>query len=405
MVKVNWINNGTSLYRKQEGVLTVSDVIPKAVYEVGADDNGWYLSRTAEEFTFPYKLYGLENEFMEHVIKTYENTKGNLGVLCNGIRGTGKTVCCKIIANRLNLPVVIVKSFGPSNPSLMSYLSSLNFDCIFFFDEFEKQFNDKDCSILQFMDGIYSSEFRRVFLLTTNMLNVNENLLTRPSRIRYVKQFGNLAKEIVEEYLDDNLKDNSNREALLEYIDTLTISTIDILKAVVEEVNIHGIQRFLEMKKIFNVSYGEYHYRTTVAYIDTDYADDDDKIKNYSIAEFVKEYEYYDKRFKIDGEYRDEMAAAKDKAEKIEIEKKYAPMRRLTGRFTTQAITSEKAWTKFVPGDKFADGTIVGISLDKYVIVTKRGSYLYFFYIENPTEKPSLYNPEKYDTRAYAYLM
>ena len=405
MNKVNWINNGTSVYRRQEGTLTVSDILPKAVYEVGIDDNGWFLVRTTDQFSFPYKLYGLENEFIEHVLKTYQSTSGNMGILCNGLRGTGKTVCCKVIANKVNLPVVIVKSFGPDNSGLMSYLSSLNFDCVFFFDEFEKQFNEKDCSILQFMDGIYNSDFRRLFLLTTNELNVNENLLTRPSRIRYVKEFGNLAKEIVEEYLDDNLKDNSNRELLLEYIDTLTISTIDILKAIVEEVNIHGIQKFLEMKKIFNVSYGEYRYRTTEAVIDTDYADEDEKIKNYSIAEFMREYQYFDNRFKIDAQYRDEMEIAKDKAEKVEIEQKYAPLRRLTAHFSTDTVTCEKAWTKLVPGDVFDYNLVVAVSLDKHVIVTKNNEYLHFYYIENPTEKPSLYNPSNYDAKAYGYLM
>lgn len=44
-------------------------------------------------------------------------------------------------------------------------------------------------------------------LLTTNNLYVNENLIGRPSRIRYKKTFGNLQPEVVQEYLDDNLKE------------------------------------------------------------------------------------------------------------------------------------------------------------------------------------------------------
>lgn len=56
------------------------------------------------------------------------------------------------------------------------------------------------------MDGVFNSPYRRVFLLTTNNLYVNENLIGRPSRIRYKKTFGNLQPEVVQEYLDDNLK-------------------------------------------------------------------------------------------------------------------------------------------------------------------------------------------------------
>ena len=82
---------------------------------------------------------------------------------------------------------------------------------------------------------------RKVFILTTNTLDVNENLIGRPGRIRYVKQFGNLTEKAINEFLDDNLKEQSNRKAVLRVIDTLAISTIDILKCVVEEINLNGV--------------------------------------------------------------------------------------------------------------------------------------------------------------------
>ena len=41
--------------------------------------------------------------------------------------------------------------------------------------------------------------------MTTNNLSVNENLLSRPSRIRYLKEFGNLSLDAINNYLDDNL--------------------------------------------------------------------------------------------------------------------------------------------------------------------------------------------------------
>lgn len=51
---------------------------------------GFYLSKIAESFTFDYKLYGLNQKFIDYVLRTYENTTGNLGVLLDGIKGTGK---------------------------------------------------------------------------------------------------------------------------------------------------------------------------------------------------------------------------------------------------------------------------------------------------------------------------
>lgn len=74
---------------------------------------------------------------------------------------------------------------GDTNGKLIKYLSTaIDFDCIFFFDEYEKEFKNSS-DVLSFMDGTYNSIYRKVFLLTTNELNVDPNLLGRPSRIRY----------------------------------------------------------------------------------------------------------------------------------------------------------------------------------------------------------------------------
>ena len=47
-------------------------------------------------------------------------------------------------------------------------------------------------------------------------------------------------EKAVSDYLDDNLKDESKRIPVLRIVDILEISTIDILKSIVDEVNIHG---------------------------------------------------------------------------------------------------------------------------------------------------------------------
>lgn len=47
--------------------------------------------------------------------------------------------------------------------------------------------------------------------------------------------------EIIQEMVDA-LQVPEARQDLLDFIDSLTISTIDILKTIVNEVNIHGIE-------------------------------------------------------------------------------------------------------------------------------------------------------------------
>jgi hypothetical protein len=240
------------------------------------------------------------------------------------------------------------------------------------------------------MDGVYTSEYRKVFLLTTNELNINENLLSRPSRIRYVREFGNLEREIIEEFLDDELIDQSCRESVIDYVDSLTISTIDILKAIVEEINIHGIDAFLEYRKSFNVQNATYTYSCLCGTIDIDEV----REKNYTIETFLKELKSYRDRFKAEEKLNADIEACSSDEERDEVRKKYWAESRRCACFDYETIFGcEKQWNKLKPGKDIFDGyKVVKVDIDNKVVVTERYSCLEFHYIENPNAKPSLYN-------------
>lgn len=89
------------------------------------------------------------------------------------------------------------------------------------------------------IDGVYN-DMRKLYILTTNKLSIDENLLGRPGRIRYIKEFSNLSAKAVNDVINDNLKDISLKEEVLKVVDSLEISTIDILKAIIDECNIMG---------------------------------------------------------------------------------------------------------------------------------------------------------------------
>ena len=392
MADLKWIKSG-SRYNQVEGEIESVPAIPPGIYETELTMTGWYLHKTADRFEFPYKLYDLQNDFLLHLKKTYEHTTGNLGILFNGIRGTGKTVTAKMFANMLNLPIIIVKSMGDDNNGLISYLSSFNFDCIFFFDEFEKQFNENDCSILQFMDGVYSSNSRRVFLLTTNSLSVNENLLSRPSRIRYIREFGNLEEKVVREYLKDNLKDQDATEELVGYVDTLTISTIDILKTIVEEVNIHGIDQFLEIKKFFNVKTATYDYHMIRAYVRQS---DITQSGPYTIDDFLREKESWEARYERKAEMDSQASLIKDEKERAEFISQWHKNNDRRASFDYDYVNAEKQWDKHIPKkDLFNGEVVIKVDIQKRVIVTLYNNDIYFYYIKDET-KPSLYNGYAY---------
>ena len=85
-----WIETSGDFYiREVSGNVAV---LPSAVYRLNMDKRTGelYLTRTQNKFDFPYKMYGIEDKFINRVVKTYESTTGNLGLLLSGVKGTGR---------------------------------------------------------------------------------------------------------------------------------------------------------------------------------------------------------------------------------------------------------------------------------------------------------------------------
>lgn len=200
------------------------------------------LEKIDDTFRFDFKIYDLDcEEVLSKVIKTwtsdlFRESNKNLGVIFNGIKGTGKTIAAKQLCNRIGLPVIVI-----SKPvdGMLEFIQSLHFESIILIDEAEKTFREEQEVLLKMIDGVYN-DMRKLYILTTNKLSIDENLLGRPGRIRYIKEFSNLSSGAVNDVIDDNLKDASLKEEVLKVVDSLEISTIDILKAIIDECNIMG---------------------------------------------------------------------------------------------------------------------------------------------------------------------
>ena len=230
-----WNKSGNS-YSQSEITQQVKD-LPVGIYklEKGPFDS-LYLSHLKDKFSFPYKIYGVETSFVKRVQKTWDNTTGNLGILLNGVKGTGKTVTAQIIANEMNLPVIVIDF---EHPSVVGFLKSIQQDVVVFIDEFEKIYDYRSSQLLTIMDGVLKNDSRMMFLLTTNDLHVNENLLQRPSRVRYLKRFKDMSLDVIHEVVKDKLIHLHLYNKVIEYISQLPIITMDLVKSIVEEVNIH----------------------------------------------------------------------------------------------------------------------------------------------------------------------
>lgn len=368
-----WLKNERNLRQVDGSVQLIKD-LPSKIYTVQVDPRSGelYLEEYADSFHFGFKVYGMESQLMDHIMKTFENTTGNLGVLFNGVKGTGKTITAKLIANRMNMPVILITN---AYDGLSDFISKICCPCILFFDEFEKVFKRdyNDTGILSIMDGVFNSPYRRIFLLTTNNLYVNENLIGRPSRIRYKKTFGNLQPEVVQEYLDDNLKNKKYTGEIIEFIDSLAISTIDILKAIVDELNIHDTP-IATFKNFFNVETAKYSWNLKVKPI---YDSDDEGEGEYTVERFKKDLNRVGKK------------------EKNDDDKEYVVREYHIGVNSRKANTSVNV-AFMQSGETFGSfGTITKpINEDGILVTEDDQGYKYFIKVLNVENKPSLYRGE-----------
>ena len=361
MGKQIWLQDGNVFSQGSATTVSHPEGLPKGIYEVKVSMTGFYLSKIAESFTFDYKLYGLNQKFIDYVLKTYENTTGNLGVLLDGIKGTGKTVVAKELCNRLQLSVILVQSMGvDTNSKLIKYLStSIDFDCIFFFDEYEKEFKNSS-DVLSFMGGTYNSIYRKVFLLTTNELNVDSNLLGRPSRIRYKKSFSNLSEEVTREILNDILEDKTAIEKVIELTHSMNIITIDLIKAIATEINIHGVEALPNIKETFNIEFSRFTY----LYREVQIRHCDLKFTPENINNILKAF------------YKFKEIKKKDWEKHTSEESKFYDEWSTKFNEDYGSTTEDKELKYLEPGDYFEDDRILMVSIkEKYVVtMTDYGS-------------------------------
>lgn len=253
MSKKIWGESDNMLFLMHEGKKRKQ--LENAVYSVNTMPNGQhYLIRLSDKFSFDYKVYGIESDIINRTVKTYRAfAYGNLGIIFNGIKGTGKTVSAKLLCNVIDQPVLIV---GDHTEGCVDFINSIEQNITVFIDEYEKVFG-KSNDMLTIMDGAMNSAYRRLFILTTNNTYIEDNLLQRPGRVRYVKQFGNLAPDIVKDILEDVLDNKSYVAACCEFISTLRIITVDIVKCIATEVNIHdelpeNFHGVMNMERVIN---------------------------------------------------------------------------------------------------------------------------------------------------------
>lgn len=229
------------LVGRKEGEPPRYDKLPARIYTVDLNMKlGFYLTPQAS-FDLPPKVYGKTSEHAARILKGYQNQTGNMGVLLEGLKGSGKTMLSRVVCmsaiRAFDMPVLLVsQDFASSD--FFNFLQMIDQECVVMFDEFEKVFPPESQErMLSLLDGVFRS--RKLFLLTCNdTYRVNEHMKNRPGRIRYRLTFKGLDRDFITEYVKDKLIHPARVEQVI------TVATMfgdsmnfDMLQALVQEVN------------------------------------------------------------------------------------------------------------------------------------------------------------------------
>ena len=234
-------DNGCFFFMNYSRIL---DRLEPGNYVVKKGMVGFFLQRSSA-FRYPSKIYGGLEADMERYAKAFGHSKGNLGIVLNGEKGSGKTLLSTLIARKLNLPLIkIEEKFGGTD--FIQFINGIQQECIIFIDEFDKLYSswgedengnrvNNQTELLKLMDG--GTDHKRMFILTSNELAISEYMINRPSRIRYKQTFSKLGEEEVREVLGDKLV---HKEFSKDFEELATIYmgfNLDTLLILIEEVN------------------------------------------------------------------------------------------------------------------------------------------------------------------------
>ena len=166
------------------------DLIPGKVYDLSYDRFvGEDIFKENGDLNFPGKLYTSKKDdlFKKRVLTYFNNSFTNTtGVMLAGVKGTGKTVCAKVLAQASNLPIIVVDPVYPEQ-RLIKFFKQIKSSVCILFDEVDKSF-DTD-KMLDFLDGIQKTSKKLVIMTCNNLSKVSEYLQDRCSRIRYLRKY------------------------------------------------------------------------------------------------------------------------------------------------------------------------------------------------------------------------
>ena len=185
------------------------------------------------------KIYRDNSQSINRWKSSFNSINKNLGIVINGIQGSGKTLMAFEFFKEMDLPVLHVREPFSGN-MFTQFINSLDQEVIIFFDEFEKVYHEEKSQeeLLTLLDGGYNS--KKIFVLVSNKNKLNEYFYNRPSRIRFLEEFTSIEPEVLQNIIDDLLEDKEHEQEIKDIVTGLGASGNDLIISLIQQVNIEG---------------------------------------------------------------------------------------------------------------------------------------------------------------------
>ena len=244
--------------------LKLSKEVPVGVWKLScAQFVGFFLEETEIKLSHG-KIYGDAQDIADHVAEAFEKNdpNKNLGVLFSGEKGLGKTLTTRLILEKFygKKPIIIISEYINGMADFISKFKG----CVILMDEFEKFTGGntdsedensltKQESLLSIFDGNTGCSGNLFLLTVNNTYKLNENLKSRPGRMRYHYKFTSENATVVRNYCNDNLNNKEIIEDVVETLGSAGFVSMDILSSFVDELNKFPDKKPSEVLKYFNI--------------------------------------------------------------------------------------------------------------------------------------------------------
>ena len=244
--------------------LKLSKEVPIGVWKLScAQYVGFYLEETEIKLSHG-KIYGDAQDIADHVAEAFEKNdpNKNLGVLFSGEKGLGKTLTTRLILEKFydKKPIIIISEYINGMADFISKFKG----CVILMDEFEKFTGGntdsedensltKQESLLSIFDGNTGCSGNLFLLTVNNTYKLNENLKSRPGRMRSHYKFTSENATVVRNYCNDNLNNKEIIEDVVETLGSAGFVSMDILSSFVDELIKFPDKKPSEVLKYFNI--------------------------------------------------------------------------------------------------------------------------------------------------------